>query len=61
MSLMQLLTVGRSRRNVKDHPNRYKPAQENLLPKFGADKAPELKVVNGKPGAALELKKKRMI
>ena len=35
MSLMQLLTVGRSLRNVKDHPSRYKMTQENLLPMGG--------------------------
>jgi hypothetical protein len=35
MSLMQLLTVGRSLGTIKDQPSRYKMTQQNLLPKFG--------------------------
>lgn len=35
MSLMRLLTVGRSIATIKDQPSRYKMTQQNLLPKFG--------------------------
>jgi hypothetical protein len=36
MSLMQLLTVGRSFGSVEDRPSPYRMIQDNLLPKFGA-------------------------
>jgi len=35
MSLMRLLTVGRSIGAIKDQPSRYKMTEQNLLPKFG--------------------------
>ncbi len=38
MSLMRLLTVGRSLGAVRDQPSRYKMPQQSLLPKFGAAK-----------------------
>ncbi len=38
MKPMQLLTVGNSLRDTKDHPHRYKLTERNLLPKFGANK-----------------------
>jgi hypothetical protein len=36
MSLLRLLTVGRSLGAVRDQPSRYKMTQQSLLPKFGA-------------------------
>lgn len=41
MSLMRLLTVGRSLGAVRDQPSRYKMTQQSLLPKFGAAKQSE--------------------
>jgi hypothetical protein len=38
MSLMQLLSVGRSLCGIRDEPSRYKMTQDNLLPKFGSPK-----------------------
>ena len=38
MRPMQLLTVGNSIHESKDHPHRYKMTQRNLLPKFGMEK-----------------------
>src|SRR5262245_47800624 len=38
MSLMQLLSVGRSLCGFSDEPSRYKMTQGNLLPKFGSTK-----------------------
>jgi len=43
MSLMQLLTVGRSFGSVEDGPSPYRMIQENLLPKFGAADRSEMK------------------
>ena len=51
MSLMQLLAVGRSLRNVKDHPSRYKMIQANLLPKFSGTKEAEKRVGDQAPTA----------
>src|SRR6185295_12940430 len=48
MSLMQLLSVGRSLCGIRDEPSRYKMTQDNLLPKFGSP--PEV----GKNDAAQE-------
>jgi hypothetical protein len=39
MSLMQLLTVTRSIKTVKDQPSPYKMKQEHLLPRFSAPKS----------------------
>ena len=41
MSLMQLLTVGRSLRPVKDGRSPFRPAQQGVLPKFGQGRVPE--------------------
>ncbi len=41
MGLSQLLAVGRSVRTIKDGPARYKMTQQNLLPKFGGERAAE--------------------
>ena len=41
MSLMQLLTVTRSIKTVKDQPSPYKMKQEHLLPRFSAPKGEE--------------------
>lgn len=41
MSLMQLLTVGRSFRTVQDRPSPYKMTEQCLLPKFGRGAAIE--------------------
>ena len=41
MGLMQLLTVGRSLGTVPKGPNRFRPAEQGLLPKFGSPKEPE--------------------
>lgn len=38
MSLMQLLTVGRSLSGAKEGPNSFKMSEQNLLPKFTATK-----------------------
>ena len=35
MSLMRLLTVGRSIGTINDQPSRYKMTEQHLLPKFG--------------------------
>ena len=43
MRPMELLTVGNSLRETKDHPHRYKMTQRNLLPKFGAEKNPPIR------------------
>jgi hypothetical protein len=43
MSLMQLLTVGRSFGSVEDRPSPYRMIQENLLPKFGPADRSEMK------------------
>jgi len=43
MSLMQLLTVGRSFGSVEDRPSPYRMIQENLLPKFGPADRCEMK------------------
>src|SRR6185295_10159303 len=39
MGLSQLLAVSRSVRTIKDGPARYKMTQQNLLPKFAAERA----------------------
>ena len=39
MSLMQLLTVTRSIKTVKNQPSPYKMKQDHLLPRFSAPKA----------------------
>ncbi len=39
MGLSQLLAASRTVRNIKNQPSRFKMTQQNLLPKFGADKA----------------------
>ena len=58
MSLLRLLTVGRSLGLIRDRPSRYKMTQQSLLPKFGPAKADEtgvlerdanLKVADGSP------------
>ena len=41
MSLLRLLTVGRSLGAVRDQPSRYKMTQQSLLPKFGTAKPVE--------------------
>jgi hypothetical protein len=41
MSLMRLLTVGRSLGLIRDQPSRYKMTQQSLLPKFGPAKSSE--------------------
>src|ERR1051325_1034217 len=41
MSLMQLLTVTRSIKTVKNQPSPYKMKQEHLLPRFSAPKGEE--------------------
>src|SRR5437867_10267695 len=42
MSLMRLLTVGRSLGKVTDQPSRYRlMTQQSLLPKFGSAKTPD--------------------
>jgi hypothetical protein len=38
MSLLRLLTVGRSLGLIRDQPSRYKMTQQTLLPKFGSTK-----------------------
>jgi hypothetical protein len=43
MSLMQLLTVGRSLRSVKGGRSPFRPAEQGMLPKFAASRAPEVK------------------
>jgi hypothetical protein len=52
MGLSQLLAVGRSVRTIKDGPARYKMTQQNLLPKFGAEKPAEPREVDNVPPAA---------
>ncbi len=47
MSLMQLLTVGRSLRNIVDQPHRYKMTRANLLPKFGSGKGEDANAFAG--------------
>src|ERR1041385_5482465 len=49
MSLMQLLSVGRSLCGINDEPSRYKMTQANLLPRFGSAKE------SGKNDASPEL------
>ena len=47
MRPIELLTVGNSLRETKDHPHRYKLTERNLLPKFGAKQgapAPQMTV-----------------
>ena len=44
MSLMQLLTVTRSIKTVKNQPSPYRMKQDHLLPKFSAEK-PEIEEV----------------
>ena len=41
MSLIRFLTTGSSLRGIKDRRSPYKMVQQNLLPKFGAEKAEE--------------------
>lgn len=41
MSLLRLLTVGRSLGIIRDQPSRYKMTQQSLLPKFGPTKPVE--------------------
>lgn len=41
MGLSQLLAASRTVRNIKNHPSRFKMTQQNLLPKFGAERADE--------------------
>ena len=40
---MQLLTVGRSLRSVKGGRSPFRPAEQGMLPKFAASRAPEAK------------------
>jgi hypothetical protein len=42
MSLVQLLSVGKSLLNIQDKPSPYRMRQENLLPKFGRASRPEV-------------------
>lgn len=42
MSLLRLLTVGRSLGTIRDQPSRYKMTEQALLPKFGATKQSEI-------------------
>lgn len=51
MSLMQLLTVGRSLRTVKNGRSPFRPAEQGMLPKFSPSKAPE-----GTPAASVNPK-----
>lgn len=44
MSLMQLLTVGRSLRSVKGGRSPFRPAEQGMLPKFASSRAPEVKL-----------------
>ena len=50
MSLMHLLAVGKSIRNIKDHPSRYRVTRDKLLPKFGS--AEDHEASAPMPGAA---------
>ena len=43
MSLMQLLTVGRSLRSVKGGRSPFRPAEQGMLPKFATSRTPETK------------------
>lgn len=43
MSLMQLLTVGRSLRSVRGGRSPFRPAEQGMLPKFAASRASEVK------------------
>ncbi len=53
MSLMHLLTVGRSFGSVEDRPSPYRMVQENLLPKFGPTDRSESKLPPVEVGSAV--------
>jgi hypothetical protein len=51
MSLVQLLSVGKSLLNIQDRPSPYRMRQDHLLPKFGpvAETEPEKRAVREEP------------